>query len=263
MLFRDYNPEAARQPGSQAERSRHSGPRGSFRCGGAWSRSVSCPEHVLLTSTSARSFVNPKLSVHFYQNPSLDLPPATSHQTTPPNDMYDSQKPHPLLAQVPLSVSPFISLPTAPPLPHTYKSLPSTLPPSITVDPSSSTPTEPVKYVISPSGHTSSPAEILSSCRALQAHLSAAHAAADKTISEWEASIKERELAEKRRLAPGWLDSSQKILEPTKAPSNPGNLMDSDSKAEGKSAGAGLGGTMTPSREGEDLDRAFGGMGLK
>lgn len=36
-------------------------------------------------------------------------------------------------------------------------------------------------------------------------------------MSRWENSIRERELQEKRRRAPGWLDSDSKLLEPEKA----------------------------------------------
>ena len=85
----------------------------------------------------------------------------------------------------------------------------------------------------------------------------------DKKIQEWENDINERELAEKRRLAPGYLDRDEKILEPTRATQTlelqASNLMDSVSNDKGAKD---LPASMTPSREGEDLDKAFGGMGL-
>jgi hypothetical protein len=94
---------------------------------------------------------------------------------------------------------------------------------------------------------------------------------ADKNLKEWEEGIKARELAEKRRVAPGWLDSDARILEPEKKADDykdedimkaaQSNLMDMDaSSAEAPGlrnvpAQAGTGG-------GDELDRAFGGMGL-
>ena len=91
---------------------------------------------------------------------------------------------------------------------------------------------------------------------------------AARTIREWEDGIKERELAEKRRLAPGWLDREEKILEPAKKRNNVAasggraipepNIMDSQ---DGGPAVRSL--TEEKAAEGEELDRAFGGMGLR
>ncbi|KAL8931590.1 MAG: hypothetical protein Q9211_006857 [Gyalolechia sp. 1 TL-2023] len=176
-------------------------------------------------------------------------------------------KPHPLLAQIPLTVSPFISLPSAPTLPYTYKPLPSTLPPSATAD---SNGNERDKIVVSKSGHAASPDEIIASCQALQAHIQKMQEDAERTIREWEIKLKEDELAEKRRVAPGWLDREEKILQPTKAAAlNAGTSEISaqdetmsimDQKAEHDH------GTMlqpVQSHEGDVMDRAFGGMSLK
>lgn len=158
-----------------------------------------------------------------------------------------------LLAQVPLTVSPFMSLPTAVTLPYTYKNVPSSLPPSATEKP---------KYVLSSSGHAAHPDEIIASCKGLQEHLQRAKDEAAATLKEWEKKIKEKELAEKRRVAPGWLDREEKILEPTKARSsqNQPDLLDSQS-SEGDAAT--MLPTIAPSREGEELDRAFGGLDVK
>lgn len=80
---------------------------------------------------------------------------------------------------------------------------------------------------------------------------------ARNTIKEWERSITERELAEKRRVAPGWLDRDEKILEPTKAGPQE-SIMDTET-LDVKAAGM----AMSPTREGEELDRAFGGLDVK
>jgi hypothetical protein len=159
-------------------------------------------------------------------------------------------------------VSPFISLPTATTLPYTWKALPSTLPPSSTGETNG---TEKLKFVVSACGHAAHPDEIIASCRAIQAHLQKMKDDAEKTLKEWEDGIKERELAEKRRIAPGWLDRDEKILEPQKKqesvfqPLAQGmhglSIMDSQDVGPVERSLAEVRAT-----EGEQLDRAFGGL---
>ncbi|KAL2017619.1 hypothetical protein VTK56DRAFT_1887 [Thermocarpiscus australiensis] len=140
--------------------------------------------------------------------------------------MYDNRT-HPLLQQVPLTVSPFIHLPTATTLPYTYKPMPSTLPPSAagiaaeppttSLQPTADAPPPPPpkpKYVVSPSGHRAHPDDILAECRALHAHVAQLQAQAGRELAALEERIRARELAEKRRVAPGWLDSDARLLEP-------------------------------------------------
>jgi hypothetical protein len=96
---------------------------------------------------------------------------------------------------------------------------------------------------------------------------------AERTIKEWEESIRQRELAEKRRLAPGWLDRDEKLLQPEAvhaslagqnaqtAASNSENtsILDSSTREqEAQSVPA-----IAPRDEGEELDRAFGGLDVK
>ncbi|GKZ20997.1 hypothetical protein AbraIFM66951_010177 [Aspergillus brasiliensis] len=180
--------------------------------------------------------------------------------------MYESYRPHPLLAQVPLTVSPFINLPTSVTLPYTYKSVPSTIPPSVTVDPSN--PDVKPRYVVSASGeHAASPEDILASCNALEQHLNKTRGDAEKAIRDWEDSINQRDLAEKRRVAPGWLDRDEKLLQPSNAaaagPRAHGQPQPSllDSSFSDPSAAALP--SMVPRDEGEELDRAFGGLDVK
>lgn len=116
--------------------------------------------------------------------------------------------------------------------------------------------------MISSSGHAANPKEILASCNALQEHIKTSRIESQNKISSWEASVKDRELAEKRRVAPGWLDREEKILEPTKAQSHSENQPDlmgsiSDGNATRMTTSA-----LSPTREGEDLDRAFGGLNV-
>jgi hypothetical protein len=61
------------------------------------------------------------------------------------------------------------------------------------------------QYVISPSGHAAHPDDIIASCQALQAHIAKMQEDSRNLIRSWEDGIKEQELAEKRRVAPGWL----------------------------------------------------------
>ena len=134
--------------------------------------------------------------------------------------------------------------------------MPATLPPSIVPDNGDGKP----KYVTSSSGHSAHPEDIINSCRALQDHLQKSAEAAQKSVKDWEQDVKERDLAEKRRVAPGWLDRQEKILEPTKAPTKEGSGQD---LLDGQPSAVISAPAMSPSREGEELDRAFGGLGLK
>ena len=86
--------------------------------------------------------------------------------------------------------------------------------------------------------------------------------------------MKEQELAEKRRVAPGWLDREEKILEPKRGGVVGGgaagdmssggavrgqsaNIMDQQDGQDESRAAAGA------DPAGDELDRAFGGMGLR
>jgi hypothetical protein len=135
----------------------------------------------------------------------------------------------------------------------------------VTVDPNN--PDSKARYVISPSGeHAAHPDDVLSACNSLEQHLNKARSDADQAINAWKESIKQRELAEKRRLAPGWLDREEKLLQPSRTSSSPDaqndahpSLLDSSSPEQVSSQLP----TMVPHNDGEELDRAFGGLGLK
>ena len=125
-------------------------------------------------------------------------------------------------------------------------------------------------YVVSASGHAASPEDIIKSCQALQDHIKKTQQDAEKAIQDWEQSLKEQDLAEKRRLAPGWLDRSEKILEPERkanigspaavnGPAKPTSIMDTD--IEGKETQPVLQGAQDSA--GDELDRAFGGMSVR
>ncbi|KAI1437515.1 hypothetical protein GGR50DRAFT_692289 [Xylaria sp. CBS 124048] len=194
------------------------------------------------------------------------------------------ERTHPLLAQVPLTVSPFVTLPTAATLPYTYKPMPSALPPSTTGVGTSNADSKP-QYVVSPqSGHAAHPEDIIASCRALQAHITRLQESAEKELRELDERIKARELAEKRRVAPGWLDSEARLLEPERKGdgNEKGADVDADADADADAddvaaemaemniSATTMAASMVTTRrgdvsemavdQGEELDRAFGGL---
>jgi hypothetical protein len=129
------------------------------------------------------------------------------------------------------------------------------------------------KYVVSSTGHSAHPDDIISSCKALQDYIKKVQDDADRELKDWEEKIAARELAEKRRVAPGWLDSDARILEPervgsrtaakTAASSSQPNIMDIDAL---KHESSGLDNPSTPetsNEAGDELDRAFGGLGVR
>ncbi|RDA88232.1 hypothetical protein CP532_0288 [Ophiocordyceps camponoti-leonardi (nom. inval.)] len=166
----------------------------------------------------------------------------------------NNNRSHPLLEQVPLTVSPFVSLPTATTLSYNYKTMPSNIPPSALGIPTAADeeqqqqqPAQQPRFVISGSGHVASPQEISESCEALLKHVRQLQDSAERELRDFEASIRERDLAEKRRLAPGWLDSDERLLMPE--PSVPAQKKPEKVEASEPDPGA-------------ELDRAFGGMDL-
>ncbi len=175
-------------------------------------------------------------------------------------------------------MSPFVSLPTAVTLPYTYKSMPSTLPPPVTgVTGTAAAAEEKPRYVVAPStGHAAHPDEIIASCRALRDHLTRMKDDMEAVLRRFDDRIRDRELAEKRRVAPGWLDSDARLLEPERRPA----AVEAHAEAEAGVPGAGVAGhyeiagrlaemSITSERQGPsemavdqgaELDRAFGGM---
>lgn len=134
----------------------------------------------------------------------------------------------------------------------------------MTVDPSN--PNAKARYVVSSSGeHAAHPDEILAACQSLEQHLKKTRTDAEKAIQAWEESIKQRDLAEKRRVAPGWLDRDEKLLQPTRSTTSQANAGAVESLLDSPSADQGASNMppMVPRDEGEELDRAFGSLGLK
>lgn len=165
---------------------------------------------------------------------------------------------HPLLQQTALSVNPFIDLPKAPTLPHNYASIPSTLPPSILTSPSAPSNPDLPAYVTSSSGFAAHPNTIIAQNKALLAQIDEQRKNAAEQFHKWEQSIRDRELAEKRRKAPGYLDTEQYILQPEKAKADAAksgdhNLMDEPTEADSTAKKS-----DSVDELGYAMDRAFG-----
>lgn len=87
---------------------------------------------------------------------------------------------------------------------------------------------------------------------------------AKSTLDTWEAERRERELAEKRRVAPGWLDGDVRLLRP-EGEGRDGKEKDMDVDVDvdmDMGSRVGAEGGVVASREGEELDRVFGGLDL-
>ncbi|OAA41684.1 hypothetical protein NOR_05192 [Metarhizium rileyi] len=179
-----------------------------------------------------------------------------------------NNRPHHLLEQVPLTVSPFVSLPTATTLSYNYKTMPSNIPPSTMGIPTASedqSQQPKPRFVVSGSGHAAHPDEIAESCQALLDHVTKSQENAERELCEFEERIKQRELAEKRRLAPGWLDSESRLLQPEKKSGQVAPSVGIAQQQEQQQQPLQLGERRPQPLvdPGVELDRAFGGMALK
>lgn len=95
---------------------------------------------------------------------------------------------------------------------------------------------------------------------------------ADRELKAWQDAIDARELAEKRRVAPGWLDSDARILEPERKNVS-GAAAGSEMAQRNHLMDAGVSSADAPSlqhtpvaepnSQGDELDRAFGALGLQ
>lgn len=141
--------------------------------------------------------------------------------------------------------------------------MPSTLPPSsVLSSASASEDNSKPRYVISQSGHAAHPDDIIASCRALQSYVTKLQNDSERELRELDERIRARELAEKRRVAPGWLDSEARLLEPERKGGEIVDLMSTD--VGGEASGVGVVSEMAGNEdEGAQMDRAFGSMTLR
>ena len=99
---------------------------------------------------------------------------------------------------MPLTVSPFVSLPTAATLPYTYKTMPSTLPPPISGVTGANNADQKPKYVVAPSGHAAHPSDIVASCEALRSHIAAMQDKSERALKEMEERIQRGDVRKER-----------------------------------------------------------------
>ena len=117
-------------------------------------------------------------------------------------------------------------------------------------------PPEGAGYITSPSGNVSqTPEAIIHTCHALLQHLQTQQSSAEQAWRDWEKSIEDRELMEKRRVAPGYLDTGIQMLEPTRKSVQGNNDNEKQHTVEG-----GHGAEQKPTEVGDELDRVFGKM---
>lgn len=163
-------------------------------------------------------------------------------------------------------MNPFIELPKAPTLPHNYMTLPATLPPSILN--AAHAPSQPdlPAYVTAPggSGFAAHPRAIIAQNQALLEQVATQRSDGSKAVDAWESAIRARELAEKRRKAPGWLDSETHLLEPEKKKDASASAANTTSLLDDSVESAPVDGGVS-AKDVEDLgaamDRAFGRNG--
>ena len=73
---------------------------------------------------------------------------------------------------------------------------------------------QPPGFLTTASGFRAHPRTIIAQNQALRDRLTTSASEARNVLQAWLDDIKERDLAEKRRKAPGWLDSNEKMLTP-------------------------------------------------
>jgi hypothetical protein len=145
-------------------------------------------------------------------------------------------------------------------------------------DPSAGTAGEEPKpqYVVSQAtGLAFHPDDIVESCRRLQESLARMQDESERAIRRWEGGIRERELAERRRVAPGWLDVGEagRGLVPERAGGGGGGggaaaaqqqqrqVEMEQGGAEQRQQDAQMAGAEAD--EGAELDRAFGSLSMR
>ena len=100
---------------------------------------------------------------------------------------------------------------------------------------------------------------------------------AERDLREFDERIRQRELAEKRRVAPGWLDTAERLLVPQRGGGSGGGddggggtpalqpggvVMGGEESTDGRSEMPGDDAVSEMADEGVELDRAFGGLSV-
>ena len=80
-------------------------------------------------------------------------------------------------------------------------------------------------------------------------------------MKQWAEAVRAKELAEKRRVAPGWLDVNTRMLLPTKKDGTQDSKRE-EAQSDTERSRAEEEEEDEVNKEGEELDRAFGNLGL-
>lgn len=138
----------------------------------------------------------------------------------------------PLLAQIPLIVSPGLRPPQAVTLPFNFNRLPSSLPPQnvseATLD------------------------QISHESKRFIEHLDKRREERKENYQSWKEKVDKEEIEEKRRIAPGYLDTNYKLLQPSRRQASIDHEINSSENT-----------TNNNSIEVNELDRVFGDVSLK
>jgi len=150
------------------------------------------------------------------------------------------------LAQLVLVKSPYLQLPHSVSLPYNYTPLPSSVDTIVRVQQKGTANRKPA------TDFSQVVASVELSAKKTTA-LQSEHEAYVEKVKLWEEQIREREVREKRRIAPGYLDTDQRLLVPSRVetPRMESPVTRTDATEE----------SNTNSSTG-DLGRAFGHMGL-
>lgn len=142
----------------------------------------------------------------------------------------DIRRAHPLLSQVPLAINPAVQPPKAVTLPYNYHRLPEKLANSaVDVDTLE-------RIIMDSSGFLDA--------------LDSRHTERVEAFENWTQQVKEAQLKEQRRIAPGYLDAQQRILEP-------------DRQQEPKSQDSSKSSSPSPSHHSNEIDKAFGHLSMQ
>jgi hypothetical protein len=127
------------------------------------------------------------------------------------------------------------------------------------------------QYVVSQAtGLAFHPDDIVESCRRLQESLARMQDESERAIRRWEGGIRERELAERRRVAPGWLDVGEagRGLVPERVGGGAAAQQQQQQQQQrvetsqaGRQQDTQMGGGEAD--EGAELDRAFGSLSMR
>lgn len=146
-----------------------------------------------------------------------------------------------MLAQIPLIISPFIQPPKAVTLPFNYNKLPSSIPPPASCSPADVE-------------------NIASNVRHVGEFIERTRTELKDEYQQWRSEVERREVEEKRRIAPGYLDTGNRMLQPVRK-SESVDLSESFAAA---------GATISPSHTGpqpqpaqvNEIDKVFGKVSI-